>query len=380
MFDDVQPRQPSAGPVPPPPLDPDQLRSRGTGAPMQPGNFQQPQAPQAPQGQEKKDWGPWKPKKADAYNPPDTPQEIQQVLSQYAPNPGQAPVSPKSPGSGKRWLVIVIVVVLALAAGTGVFAFMKYQSAKQKNTNIATTNANSNVNGVTNKNANLNKNSNTNLSNSSSNSLANSALTNILTNTITNSLTNSTTNTNSSNINSSNTNSNGSTNTNTSAASETLDSDVDGLPDAYEAYLGTNAKNADSDGDGFPDGVELYNGYSPKGPSKLSIADYDSYCLAMAIGGSYFTNWTSADRIAFCDQLHTTAQTMLTDVQAKEREKLSALYSSEVTTMQSWCSLRFPQDTNINATADPRASRCVNSVTPNLAYFFQMKELFSSIK
>ncbi|MBI5729134.1 MAG: L,D-transpeptidase [Candidatus Magasanikbacteria bacterium] len=42
-----------------------------------------------------------------------------------------------------------------------------------------------------------------------------------------------------------------------------LDTDGDGLTDAEEAALGTDATNLDSDGDGYPDGVEVEHGFNP---------------------------------------------------------------------------------------------------------------------
>lgn len=48
------------------------------------------------------------------------------------------------------------------------------------------------------------------------------------------------------------------------------DDDEDGLSNAEEAILGTNAKASDSDGDGFKDPEELNNGYNPAGEGKIS--------------------------------------------------------------------------------------------------------------
>lgn len=72
----------------------------------------------------------------------------------------------------------------------------------------------------------------------------------------------------------------------------TVDTDVDGLPDAQEQTLGTDPNNpdtdadnltdreevvvyktnplkVDTDGDGYADGAEVKNGYNPAGPGKL---------------------------------------------------------------------------------------------------------------
>lgn len=48
------------------------------------------------------------------------------------------------------------------------------------------------------------------------------------------------------------------------------DDDGDGLSNAEEAILGTNAKASDSDGDGYKDLEELNNGYNPAGEGKIS--------------------------------------------------------------------------------------------------------------
>ncbi len=44
-----------------------------------------------------------------------------------------------------------------------------------------------------------------------------------------------------------------------------LDSDQDGLMDAYESEIGTDPYNSDSDGDGYDDGLEVKNNYNPLG-------------------------------------------------------------------------------------------------------------------
>ncbi len=47
------------------------------------------------------------------------------------------------------------------------------------------------------------------------------------------------------------------------------DTDGDGLTDAIETELGTDANNPDSDGDGYSDGTEVENGYNPLGEGRL---------------------------------------------------------------------------------------------------------------
>lgn len=42
-----------------------------------------------------------------------------------------------------------------------------------------------------------------------------------------------------------------------------IDTDADGLNDAWEITLGTNLNKADTDGDGYPDGEEVNNSYDP---------------------------------------------------------------------------------------------------------------------
>lgn len=48
-----------------------------------------------------------------------------------------------------------------------------------------------------------------------------------------------------------------------------LDSDGDGLSDAAEIFLGTNAQIADTDNDGYSDFEEVTSGYNPNGAGKL---------------------------------------------------------------------------------------------------------------
>ncbi len=57
---------------------------------------------------------------------------------------------------------------------------------------------------------------------------------------------------------------------NNEATSAALDDDQDGLSNAEEAILGTNAKATDSDTDGFKDAEELNNGYNPAGAGKIA--------------------------------------------------------------------------------------------------------------
>ena len=47
------------------------------------------------------------------------------------------------------------------------------------------------------------------------------------------------------------------------AATAPLDSDEDGLSDAWESTLGTNPLHDDSDADGFTDAVEMARGTDP---------------------------------------------------------------------------------------------------------------------
>lgn len=300
MFEDDQPQAPGAGPVPPPPLDPERLRGPRPGigqtvgrkAPAPSGmGVQQP----AQQSGQMKDWGPWRPKQNPGYDAPDTPEEIQQVLSQYntqGPNAG-GPVAPAGvpvpggKGSGKKWFLIIAIVVGALVIAAGVYAYFTYFSpSANSNSN---TNANSNQNANANTNAvNANMNSATNQANQNTNStnsvlnfnlnLANSANQN--TNTLNTNTTNANSNSNTNaNVNSAgNTNSSTNLNLNTNTAVNTnvaantnsaKDSDNDGLADFLEFIYGTDPNDPDSDDDGFNDGTEVENGYDPKGPGTL---------------------------------------------------------------------------------------------------------------
>lgn len=50
-----------------------------------------------------------------------------------------------------------------------------------------------------------------------------------------------------------------------------VDSDNDGLSDAWEIKLGTDLMNMDSDYDGFTDGQEVENGFSPTKPGNVTV-------------------------------------------------------------------------------------------------------------
>ncbi len=52
-------------------------------------------------------------------------------------------------------------------------------------------------------------------------------------------------------------------------ASQSKDSDDDGLPDILEFFYGTDAHDPDTDGDGWSDGYEVDHGLNPTGPGKL---------------------------------------------------------------------------------------------------------------
>ena len=49
------------------------------------------------------------------------------------------------------------------------------------------------------------------------------------------------------------------------------DCDHDGLPDALEKAIGTQACNQDTDGDGYLDSTEVFHNYSPRCPGKIKI-------------------------------------------------------------------------------------------------------------
>ncbi len=57
---------------------------------------------------------------------------------------------------------------------------------------------------------------------------------------------------------------------NNEATTAAIDDDQDGLSNAEEAILGTNAKASDSDTDGYKDAEELNNGYNPAGAGKIA--------------------------------------------------------------------------------------------------------------
>lgn len=50
-----------------------------------------------------------------------------------------------------------------------------------------------------------------------------------------------------------------------------VDSDGDGLNDAWELKLATDPQNPDSDGDGYRDGAEVTAGYDPRSPAPAKV-------------------------------------------------------------------------------------------------------------
>ena len=274
MFDNAR-RNMGAGPVPPPPIDPASLAGpRPEGQPGQmpqqsPSHSRYAPAPapisrgevQTPPQQEK-DWGPWRPRQNQGYNPPDTPEEIEQVLSKYQGPPsgtgmggGELPVMPQPKGSGRRWFVIIVIVFLALLVAAAVFAYMRFFS-DNNNTNSANENTNVAINtnqGSPQQNVNTQTNTTVNATNTNQ-------VSNLNTNTVFNA--NSNTNTAVSNTNQTS-NTNVQTNSTANTNSQAKDTDGDGLTDFLEIIYGTDANNPDTDGDGFTDYNEIQAGFSP---------------------------------------------------------------------------------------------------------------------
>ncbi len=58
------------------------------------------------------------------------------------------------------------------------------------------------------------------------------------------------------------------------------DADADGLSDALEKSLGTNANQADTDGDGYNDKEEILHNYNPNGPGQIDIDEQKAKRLA----------------------------------------------------------------------------------------------------
>ena len=56
-------------------------------------------------------------------------------------------------------------------------------------------------------------------------------------------------------------------------AQSLIDSDGDGLPDAFEKYIGTDPNKKDTDGDGYSDYEEVISGSNPLGPGKLKSSN-----------------------------------------------------------------------------------------------------------
>lgn len=66
---------------------------------------------------------------------------------------------------------------------------------------------------------------------------------------------------------------------------KSLDGDGDGLSDADEVRLATDARNPDTDGDGYIDGLEVVRGYNPlkKGPGdKIVLSQLDTSSMSSA--------------------------------------------------------------------------------------------------
>lgn len=76
---------------------------------------------------------------------------------------------------------------------------------------------------------------------------------------------------------------------------EGVDTDGDGLSDAEEPLLGTNAALADSDGDGYADGAELQNGYDPSAARVALSSSSNMKNIELALGGQSIlvpVSWT----------------------------------------------------------------------------------------
>lgn len=54
------------------------------------------------------------------------------------------------------------------------------------------------------------------------------------------------------------------------------DIDIDGLPDSYELFIGTDPYQADTDGDGFDDKTEIEAGFSPRKGFGVRLEDIDT--------------------------------------------------------------------------------------------------------
>jgi len=67
-----------------------------------------------------------------------------------------------------------------------------------------------------------------------------------------------------------------------------VDSDEDGLNDAWEIKLGTNLVNTDSDSDGYLDGIEILHGYDPLSSLTIKIKKKIEVSLDTQVLSYYF--------------------------------------------------------------------------------------------
>ena len=133
-------------------------------------------------------------------------------------------------------------------------------------------------------------------------------------------------------------------------ASQSVDSDKDGLSDEEEKKIGTNPQKADTDGDGFLDGQELKDGYDPLRPApgdKLGNSNSNDNTRTILSansnsnvnsnvntngnsGGILIASSANQERVQSGDQGQTQAQTVssknYTDEVAKKVDEIIANY------------------------------------------------------
>lgn len=239
-------------------------------------NVNQPNQPQSnqPPTPANKDWGPWKPKddpkkSAGPIPPPPLDPSVREANAPVQqPNPtvnmphnvnipgGPGGARPDLPQPNKRKYVLIGIIIFAILVLliAGAIVALNYFS----NTNDNTNNENSVV-----INTEVNENENTNIVNTANTNITNSVNVNSVVNQNTNDSVNTNANINTNTNVSSNNNSNVNQNTNDIINSATLDTDDDGLTDVNEKIYGTDWLNPDTDGDGYNDGDEITNGYNP---------------------------------------------------------------------------------------------------------------------
>ena len=103
-----------------------------------------------------------------------------------------------------------------------------------------------------------------------------------------------------------------------------LDSDSDGLSDAAELFLGTNAQIVDTDNDGYSDFEEVTSGYNPNGAGKLeednNLALFSNSDSGFAV--TYPHDWT-VDMVSTSSTLFSAPDSSFVQVSKEDSEQIN---------------------------------------------------------